>query len=279
MMPRSFSPRSTTIPTWTCGPAETGATHGSRRDLGDERRDCDGAGRRSRGAARAPGAGPLLERAWRRYRDEGVVYRFRRSAAMRAALIGAVALVLTVAGPARAQSIGDADAGRAVFEANCAMCHGQDAAGMMGMHPSLRGAVERLSVEGVEVAIRNGRDTMPPMPAFEGRLTDKEISDVIAYLDALPVGSRNFGPGADGDMMDGMMEGRMWYWLAWTALLLVLVAVIVIGSIFTVRSLWNRSGSGSRKGEALDILKERFARGEIDRDEFEERRRLLDDQR
>lgn len=200
---------------------------------------------------------------------------------MRAALIAAVALVLTVAGRARAQPTGDADAGRAVFESNCAMCHGQDAAGMMGMHPSLRGAVERLTVEGVEVTIRNGRDTMPPMPSFEGRLTGKEINDVIAYLDTLPVGARNFGPGADGHMMDGMMDGGMWSWLAWTALLLVLMAVIVIGAIFIIRSPWNRSGSGrgSRKGAALDILKERFARGEIDRDEFEERRQLLDDQR
>ena len=29
---------------------------------------------------------------------------------------------------------GDPTVGREVFEANCAMCHGQDASGMMGMH-------------------------------------------------------------------------------------------------------------------------------------------------
>jgi hypothetical protein len=45
------------------------------------------------------------------------------------------------------------------------MCHGSDAARMTGTHPSLRGAVERLSSEGVEVTIRKGRTTMPPMPA------------------------------------------------------------------------------------------------------------------
>jgi cytochrome c6 len=77
----------------------------------------------------------------------------------------------------------DPEAGREVFQANCAICHGADASGMMGMHPSLRGAVERLTLEGVEVTVRNGRDTMPPMPAFAGRLTDQEINDVIAYLD------------------------------------------------------------------------------------------------
>jgi putative membrane protein len=178
--------------------------------------------------------------------------------------------------PAWAQS-GDPETGRDVFEVNCAMCHGRDASGMMGMHPSLRGAIARLSVEGVEVTIRNGRDTTPPMPAFEDRLTDEEINDVIAYLDTLPVGPRNFGAEGDGMMdMDGMMDGGMWSWLAWIALFLVVLAAIVITSIFVARALWRRQdGSPSRRDAGLEILKERYARGEIDRDEYEERRKTL----
>jgi len=73
---------------------------------------------------------------------------------------------------------GDMGRGREVFAANCAMCHGTDAAGMAGMHPSLRGAVQRLTLEGMEVAIRNGRATQPPMPAWEGRLSDRQIEDL-----------------------------------------------------------------------------------------------------
>lgn len=175
-----------------------------------------------------------------------------------------------------AQEQGDPQQGREVFEQNCAMCHGSDASGMMGMHPSLRGAIERLSREGVEVTIRKGRDVMPPMPAFEGRLSDDDISDVIAYLDTLPAGSRNFGPGAGvmGDM-EGMM-GRSGPdspgWFPW-----LLAGVLAIALIGTAIALAARVGAGERgrRSQALHILEERYARGDIDHEEFEERRRGL----
>lgn len=193
----------------------------------------------------------------------------------RLAVLAATA-ILMIPSQASAQSV-DPERGREVFRANCAMCHGQDASGMMGVHPSLRGAVERLSLDGVEVAIRKGRDTDPPMPSFEGRLSDEEIDDVIAYLDTLPVGPRNFGSGGDNGMMDGMMDGgSMWGWLLWSILFLIFLAAVVVGSIFAVRSLWRRGGVESSSGRALEILRERFARGEIDREEFEERRRMLE---
>ncbi len=186
--------------------------------------------------------------------------------------------VLSVGSVAHAQ-VGDPNAGRDVFEANCAMCHGQDAGGMMGMHPSLRGAVERLSLEGVEVTIRNGRDTNPPMPAFEGRLSDQEIRDVIAYVDTLPVGPRNFGAedgGMMGGDMDGMMGGGMWSWFAWAVQFLIALGAVAIASVFVVRALSGKGrAGGASPSNAIEILKERYARGEIDRDEFEERRRGL----
>jgi mono/diheme cytochrome c family protein len=187
--------------------------------------------------------------------------------------LAAALLVTVLAGaalPALARAQGDPQRGREVFEQNCAMCHGQDASGMMGMHPSLRGAVERLSREGVEVTIRKGRKTTPPMPSFQGRLSDDRIEDVIAYLDTLPAGPRNFGP--EGGGMGAMMGGGGGWpeWLGWTLVALLALLIVLVG-VLVVRL----RAPAQVRSSPIHILEERFARGEIDRDEFETRRRAL----
>ena len=75
-------------------------------------------------------------------------------------------------------------------------------------------------------------------------------------------------------MWDYMNHGGGWghgfvmafFWVA-------LVVVVVI----SVRALSGRSGdgNGSATRSALDILKERYARGEIGKDEFEQKKRDL----
>lgn len=57
---------------------------------------------------------------------------------------------------------------------------------------------------------------------------------------------------------------------------LLVVAAVVVGIVFLVRS---GSAPSDRPGRssALEVLQERFARGEIDREEFEERRRALEE--
>ena len=68
----------------------------------------------------------------------------------------------------------------------------------------------------------------------------------------------------------------MW-WMPFHGLLsLLLVAAVVVGVIFLVRHLW--TGGGADKGSisrsgALDYLDERYARGEIDRDEYLQRKK------
>lgn len=186
----------------------------------------------------------------------------------------------------------DLEAGRDVFEANCAMRHGADAAGMMGMHPSLRGAVERLSREGVEVTVRNGRNTTPPMPAFGDRLTDAQIDGLIASIASLPEGPRNFGPGErmrEGDMMDngrmmgdgGMMDGGMMggFMVLWVILLLALIALAVAGVVWLVRSMGGSSRGGRSNSDHTPVraeLDRRYAAGELSRGDYLERRRDLD---
>lgn len=76
-------------------------------------------------------------------------------------------------------------------------------------------------------------------------------------------------------MGDGMMNGWGWgfgmvlWWLFWIALLVLLVVVIW-------RLVEGRGGrTGGSEESALEILKRRYARGEIDREEFEAKKRDL----
>jgi putative membrane protein len=74
-------------------------------------------------------------------------------------------------------------------------------------------------------------------------------------------------------MWDGGWGGMVFGPLFMILLLAVLVGVVVL----TVRWLGGMPGQHhSPTGKsALDILKERYARGEIDKEDFEERRRTL----
>lgn len=58
---------------------------------------------------------------------------------------------------------------------------------------------------------------------------------------------------------------------------LLYIGLIVVAVIFLVRWLGGEFGArpATRSRTPIQILEERFARGEIDRDEFEERKRLL----
>jgi len=53
-----------------------------------------------------------------------------------------------------------------------------------------------------------------------------------------------------------------------------MLALIGLVAIFVWMVDWV-SGGGQRRRSALDILDERFARGEIDRTEYEEKRKLI----
>lgn len=60
------------------------------------------------------------------------------------------------------------------------------------------------------------------------------------------------------------------------AMMLLLLAAVVAVVFLTVRWMNDRSGTSASGTRAIDILKERLARGEIDPKEYAERRKALE---
>lgn len=74
--------------------------------------------------------------------------------------------------------------------------------------------------------------------------------------------------------MNGMGFGGMWFgWLFWIIILVVIVWAVV--TIVNKNQKNNADGNIPRHRDALEILKERYARGEINRDQFEQMKRDL----
>ena len=71
------------------------------------------------------------------------------------------------------------------------------------------------------------------------------------------------------------VESGMGWWMLWEGILFVLFWAVVIGLVVWGASAW-RPRAGSRERTPLDIARERYARGEIARDEFERLRRDLE---
>lgn len=104
--------------------------------------------------------------------------------ALHAALALAVlSLALLAAGSARAA---DPAKGRKLYAANCALCHGPEGRAVMPGAPSFgNGAAPGALMRPDMVllgAIRAGKNAMP---AFQGRLADRDIMDVIAFMRTL----------------------------------------------------------------------------------------------
>ena len=74
-------------------------------------------------------------------------------------------------------------------------------------------------------------------------------------------------------MMDGYGSGMMsgGYWIFG----LIFWILVIIGLVLLIKYLWE--GSGAKRGEesALEILKKKYARGEISKEEFEEKKKDL----
>lgn len=83
---------------------------------------------------------------------------------------------------------------------------------------------------------------------------------------------RGYGYGMMGDWGTGWMFFHGFFWL-------LVLALVVVGIVLLVRSTGSddKREQASRRARGLEILEERYARGEINREEYLEKKRdLLD---
>ncbi len=87
-----------------------------------------------------------------------------------------------------AGSMGFAQAGEAVYKANCASCHGSTGtpspgiAKMMGVKPSTDPDYKKESEADMIASVKNGKGKMK---AMSPKLTDEQIKDAVVYFRAL----------------------------------------------------------------------------------------------
>lgn len=74
-------------------------------------------------------------------------------------------------------------------------------------------------------------------------------------------------------------DGWMWWWMPFHGLMwLVVIGLLVAVAIALIRWLTHgtdRSGASQQRAAALNILDARYARGEVDREEYLQRRKDL----
>jgi mono/diheme cytochrome c family protein len=83
-------------------------------------------------------------------------------------------------------------AGQAIYEDNCMACHNADGKGQSVIFPPLAGnpivrqasaeTMARVVLAGTQAAQTRQAPTAPAMPAFDWRLNDQEVADVLTYV-------------------------------------------------------------------------------------------------
>jgi putative membrane protein len=88
-------------------------------------------------------------------------------------------------------------------------------------------------------------------------------------------GSMQLMTGMGGNMMDGGMMGGGFEWF-WAVLWVVVLALLVAGAIWLARTLTRPPNPPSGPGPARAELDLRYARGELNREEYLQRRADLE---
>ncbi len=81
--------------------------------------------------------------------------------------------------------------------------------------------------------------------------------------------------GGWGMMGSGVMGGFSWWWFM-PIFFILFWGLVIWGIVALVRGLsGSRDSDSSRADSALEVLKKRYARGEIDKEEYEEKKKDL----
>ncbi len=97
-------------------------------------------------------------------------------------------------------------------------------------------------------------------------------------LSLISLGALADAPGSAESGHHGMMWGGGWGGMLFGLIMMLLVIAAIVAVVVLVVRILGGAGSSTAKPSGktpADILEERFARGEIDAEEFEERRRVL----
>lgn len=76
-------------------------------------------------------------------------------------------------------------------------------------------------------------------------------------------------------MHNSMMDGGMGIWMVFNMIFWLLIIIGVVFLIFWTVNKVKRAEQKPEEESALDILKKRYASGEIDKEEFEEKKKNL----